>query len=96
MSRRTKTAQRVLNDEIDRRLMEFQSPKEIAAVLPGSMTNSFIRAKRLGLVLQRITDEERDHLLVRRTQAKAAIDQNVTKTYWDVKNIMTLGRKETP
>lgn len=66
--RRTKREQRELNAEIDRRLMEFQSPKEIASVLSGSMTNAFLRSKMLGLELHRITNEERDFLLVRRKQ----------------------------
>jgi hypothetical protein len=67
--RRSKKEQRELNAEIDRRLIEFQSPKEIDAYLKGSMTNAFLRSHKLGLVLHRITDEERDFLLVRRKTA---------------------------
>lgn len=52
--------------------MEFATPKEIASVMKVSMTSAFLRSKKLKLINQRITDEERDHLLVRRTQAKGA------------------------
>jgi hypothetical protein len=72
MNRRCKAEQAIINAEIDRRLMEFQTPKEIASVMRGSMTSAFLRSRKLGLINQRITDEERDHLLVRRTQAKGA------------------------
>jgi hypothetical protein len=69
MNRRCKAEQKLINDEIDRRLMEFQTPKEIASVMRGSMTSAFLRSKKLGLVLQRITDEERDFLMIRRKTA---------------------------
>ena len=69
MSKRCKREQAIVNAEIDWRLMEFQTPKEIASVMQGCMTASFNRAHKLGLVLQRITDEERDFLLVRRKTA---------------------------
>lgn len=59
-----------MNAEIDRRLMEFQSPKEVILTVTGASSgNVFFRARKLGLKLERITDSERDHLLVRRKEA---------------------------
>lgn len=49
--------------------MEFQTPKEIASVMQVSMTSAFLRSKKLALINQRITDEERDFLMVRRKTA---------------------------
>ena len=49
--------------------MEFQTPKEIASVMKGTMTSAFLRSKKLGLILHRITEEERDFLMVRRKTA---------------------------
>ena len=72
MNRRCKSEQAIINEEIYRRLMEFATPKEIASVMKVSMTSAFLRSKKLALINQRITDEERDHLLVRRMQAKGA------------------------
>jgi hypothetical protein len=69
MNRRCKAEQAIVNAEIDRRLMEFQTPKEIASVMKGSMTSCFLRSKKLGLINQRITDEERDFLMIRRKTA---------------------------
>jgi hypothetical protein len=69
MNRRCKAEQAVINDEIDRRLMEFATPKEIASVMKVSMTSAFLRSKKLKLINQRITDEERDFLIVRRKTA---------------------------
>lgn len=69
MNRRCKAEQAVINDEIDRRLMEFQTPKEIASVMKGTMTSAFLRSKKLGLILHRITEEERNFLMVRRKTA---------------------------
>ena len=69
MSRRCKSEQAIVNDEIDRRLMEFATPKKIASVMKVSMTSAFLRSKKLKLINQRITDEERDFLMVRRKTA---------------------------
>lgn len=69
MNRRCKAEQAIINEEIDRRLMEFQTPKEIASVMKGTMTSAFLRSKKLGLILHRITEEERDFLMVRRKTA---------------------------
>lgn len=66
--RRSRKEQAEINAEIDRRLMEFATPKEIASVMSGMLTSAFIRARKIGLVSQRITDEERDHLMIRRKQ----------------------------
>ena len=60
--------QNKINSEIDRRLLEFQSPKEIAMSVETCQQNVFRRAIMLGLYQHRITQEERDHLLVRRKQ----------------------------
>lgn len=67
--RRTRYEQDKLNEEIDRRLLEFQSPKEIAMNIETCQQTVFRRAISLGLLTQRITQEERDHLLVRRKEA---------------------------
>jgi hypothetical protein len=69
MNRRCKSEQAIINEEIDRRLMEFQTPKEIASVMKGTMTSAFLRSKKLGLILHRITEEERNFLMVRRKTA---------------------------
>ena len=69
MNRRCKAEQAIINEEIDRRLMEFQTPKEIASVMKGTMTSAFLRSKKLGLILHRITEEERNFLMVRRKTA---------------------------
>ena len=55
-----------MNADTDRRLLEFQSPKEIAFATKASGSQVAHRSRVLGLYLYRITDEERDHLLVRR------------------------------
>jgi hypothetical protein len=65
---RSRHEQDKLNAEIDRRLIEFQSPKEIAMNIETSEQNVFRRAIMLGLIAHRITQEERDHLLVRRKE----------------------------
>ena len=57
MSRRCKSEQAIVNDEINRRLMEFATPKEIASVMKVSMTSAFLLSKKLKLINQRITDE---------------------------------------
>jgi hypothetical protein len=64
---RSKLQHNKTNSEIDRRLLEMQSPSEIVRVMRGAtLSNVHARARRLGLALQRITPAERDHLLVRR------------------------------
>jgi len=67
---RSKLAQAEINSEIDRRLLEMQSPREIVRII-GSATIGHVigRAKRLGLATHRISQGERDHLLVRRKEA---------------------------
>ena len=67
---RSKLEQAEINADIDRRLLEMQSPREIVQVI-GCATISHVcgRAKRLGLASHRITQGERDHLLVRRKGA---------------------------
>ena len=67
--RRTRYEQEKLNAEIDRRLLEFQSPKEIAMNIATCQQTVFRRAILLRLLTHRITQEERDHLLVRRKEA---------------------------
>jgi hypothetical protein len=66
---RSKKEQSQINSEIDRRLLEMQSPREIVRII-GSATIGHVigRAKRLGLASHRITKGERDHLLVRRKE----------------------------
>jgi hypothetical protein len=63
---RSRHEQNKLNSEIDRRLLEFQTPKEITMSVETCQQNVFRRAIMLGLIAHRITQEERDHLLVRR------------------------------
>jgi hypothetical protein len=65
----TRYEQDKLNAETDRRLLEFQTPKEIVMSIKTSTANVFRRAEMLGLYQHRITQEERDHLLVRRKEA---------------------------
>jgi hypothetical protein len=49
----------------------MQSPSEIVRVLRGAtLSNVHARARRLGLVLHRITPAERDHLVWLRKGAK--------------------------
>ena len=67
---RCRAEQDKINAEIDRRLLEFQSPKEIALTISTSLTNAVARSRALGLELHRITPAERDLLLLRRAQAK--------------------------
>ena len=56
-----------INTEIDRRLLEMQSPNEIVRNLRGAtLSNVHARARRMSLALHRITQAERDYLLVRR------------------------------
>lgn len=69
---RCRAEQDKINAEIDRRLLEFQSPKEIALTISTSLTNAVARSRSLGLELHRITPAERDLLLLRRVQAKEA------------------------
>ena len=66
---RSKLEQAEINADIDRRLLEMQSPREIVQVI-GSATIGHVigRAKRLGLATHRISQGERDHLLVRRKE----------------------------
>lgn len=63
---RCRAEQNAINAEVDRRLLEFQSPKEIAFAVKTSASNTVQRSYLLGLRTYRITDEERDHLLIRR------------------------------
>jgi hypothetical protein len=66
---RSKSQHQKTNSEIDRRLMEMQSPSEIVRNLRGAtLSNVHARARRLSLALHRITQAERDHLLVRRKE----------------------------
>lgn len=66
---RSKLEQAEINSDIDRRLLEMQSPREIVRII-GCATMSHVcgRAKRLGLAPHRISQGERDHLLVRRKE----------------------------
>jgi hypothetical protein len=67
---RSKSQHNKTNSDIDRRLLEMQSPREIVRVLrTATLSNVHARARRLGLNLHRITPAERDHLLVRRKEA---------------------------
>lgn len=64
---RSKSQHNRTNSEIDRRLLEMQSPTEIVRVLRGAtLSNVHARARRMSMALHRITQAERDHLLVRR------------------------------
>jgi len=63
---RCRAEQNIINAETDRRLLEFQSPKEIVFATKASSSQVAHRSRVLKLNLYRITDEERDHLLVRR------------------------------
>jgi hypothetical protein len=64
---RSKSQHQKTNHEIDRRLLEMQSPSEIVRNLRGAtLSNVHARARRMGMALHRITPAERDHLLVRR------------------------------
>ena len=59
--------QEKINSDIDRRLLEMQSPSEIVKVINCASINHVCgRAKRLGLATHRITENERDHLLLLR------------------------------
>ena len=67
---RSKSQHQKTNSEIDRRLLEMQSPREIVRVLrTATLSNVLARAKRMDMALHRITQDERDHLLVRRKEA---------------------------
>jgi len=64
---RSKLQHNKTNSEIDRRLLEMQSPREIVQCLRGAtLSNVHARARRMSMALHRITQAERDHLLVRR------------------------------
>jgi len=64
---RSKSQHQKTNHEIDRRLLEMQSPREIVRNLRGAtLSNVHARARRMSMALHRITQAERDHLLVRR------------------------------
>jgi len=64
---RSKSHHQKTNSEIDRRLLEMQSPTEIVRNMRGAtLSNVHARARRMNLALHRITQAERDHLLVRR------------------------------
>jgi hypothetical protein len=66
---RSKSQHQKTNSEIDRRLLEMQSPREIVRVLrTATLSNVHARAKRMDMALHRITPAERDHLLVRRKE----------------------------
>lgn len=64
---RSKFQHNKTNTEIDRRLLEMQSPREIVTVVRGAtLSNVHARARRMSMALHRITQAERDHLIVRR------------------------------
>lgn len=64
---RSKFQHQKTNHEIDRRLLEMQSPREIVTVVRGAtLSNVHARARRMSMALHRITQAERDHLIVRR------------------------------
>lgn len=64
---RSKLQHQKTNSEIDRRLLEMQSPREIVTVVRGAtLSNVHARARRMSMALHRITQSERDHLIVRR------------------------------
>jgi len=68
---RSKSQHHKTNSEIDRRLLEMQSPSEIVRVLRGAtLSNVHARARRLSLALHRITQAERDHLVWLRKGSK--------------------------
>ena len=67
---RSKSQHNKTNSDIDRRLLEMQSPTEIVRCLRGAtLSNVHARARRMSMALHRITQAERDHLLVRRKEA---------------------------
>lgn len=64
---RSKFQHNKTNTEIDRRLLEMQSPREIVSIVRGAtLSNVHARARRMSMALHRITRAERDHLIVRR------------------------------
>jgi hypothetical protein len=63
---RNRKAQDAINQEIDRRLLELQTPREIAASVKTCAAHICARSRKLKMRLHRITDEEREHLMVRR------------------------------
>lgn len=65
---RNRAEQNKINADIDRRLREFQTPKEIANTISASSTHVFNRVKQNRYEIHRITREERDHLLKRRLE----------------------------
>jgi hypothetical protein len=65
---RSRHEQDKLNAEIDRRLLEFQTPKEVTMSVNTSMINVYSRANFLDLETHRITKKERDYLLVKRKE----------------------------
>lgn len=67
---RLRNEQDKINAEIDLRLLQFQSIKEICMSIKTGEQNVYRRAILLGLYTQRITDAERDHLLLRRLASK--------------------------
>lgn len=69
---RSKSQHQKTNHEIDRRLLEMNTPTEIVKLVrTATLSNVHARARRLGLTLQRITPAERYHLLLRRKGARA-------------------------